>query len=70
MIFYLQTREQLGELGEERQEDESDEVGLRGRFGHFVSVHERSHRKAFEFLLVALHSKTRTRTESYSERAL
>lgn len=56
--WYLQTGEQLGELGEERQENKPDEVGLRGRFGHFVSVHERGHWKPFEFLCVALHSTT------------
>lgn len=51
---HLQTREELDELGEERQEDEPDEAGLARRLGHFVSVHEGSHREAFEFLCVAL----------------
>lgn len=60
-ILYLQTGEELGELGEERQEDKPDEVGLRGRFGYFVSVHERSHWKPFEFLRVALHNATTTK---------
>ena len=59
VMFYLQTGEELGELGEERQEDKSDEVGLRGRFGHFVSVHERSHWEPFEFLCVALHKRNK-----------
>ena len=58
VMFYLQTGEQLGELGEERQENKADEVGLRRRFGHFVSIHERSHWKPFEFLCVTLlHTK-------------
>ena len=56
-MFYLQTGEQLGELGEERQQDESDEVGLRRRLGHFVSIHEGSHRKTSELLCVALHQE-------------
>ena len=57
-MFYLQTGEELGELGEERQENKPDEAGLRGRFGHLVAVHERSHRKPLEFLCVALrHNK-------------
>lgn len=57
---YLQTGEQLDELSEEWQEDESDEAGLTGWFGHFVSVHERGHWKTFEFLCVALHRKNRS----------
>lgn len=56
---HLQTREQLDELGEERQEDEPDEAGLARRLGDFVPVHEGGHRETFEFLCVALQdSKT------------
>lgn len=58
-MFHLQTGEELGQLGEERQEDKSDEAGLRRRFGHFVSVHEGSHRKSFELLRVALRPERR-----------
>lgn len=51
---HLQTREQLDELGEEREQDEPDEAGLARRLGDFVAVHEGSHREAFELLGVAL----------------
>lgn len=51
---HLQTREELDELGEERQEDEPDEAGLARRLGHFIPVHEGRHWEAFEFLRVAL----------------
>lgn len=51
---HLQTREQLDELGEEREEDKPDEAGLAGGLGDFVSVHEGSHWETFDFLCVAL----------------
>lgn len=66
VIIYLQTGEQLGELGEERQENKPDEVGLRGRFGHFVPVHERGHWESFEFLCVALNNTTEKKTTDSS----
>lgn len=37
---YLQAGEEVSQLNEERQEDESDEARLRRRFGHFIPVHE------------------------------
>lgn len=70
MLSHLQTGEELGELGEERQQNEPDEVCLRRRFGHFVSVHERSHRKPFEFLCVALWDNTTTQTRTLSKKYL
>lgn len=39
---YLQAGEEVRQLDEQRQQDESDEAGLWRRLGHFVSVHERS----------------------------
>lgn len=56
-VLYLQTWEELCELGEQRQEHKADEVGLRGRSGHLVPVHEGGHRETFEFLCVALWTK-------------
>ena len=50
----LQLREQLPHSLKQREEDELDEADLRGRFGHFLSIHERRHRKSFKFLKVTL----------------
>lgn len=61
---HLEAGEELSELREERKEDEADEVGLRGRLGHLVAVHERGHRQALEFLRVALHARTKSQVDS------
>lgn len=53
-IFYLQAGEEISQLHEERQQDESDEACLRWRFGHFIPVHEGSDRETLQLLHITL----------------
>lgn len=57
----LEAGEEFGELREQRQQNEADEVGLRRGFGHFVSVHEGRHREPLQLLCVALEQSTAER---------
>lgn len=57
MAAYLQVGEQVGQLHEQRQKDESDEADLRRRFGHFVSVHKGGDWETLQLLCVTLGTK-------------
>lgn len=56
-VSYLQAGEEVGQLDEEGQKDESDEADLRRRFSYLVSVHEGGHRETFKLLHVTLGQK-------------
>ncbi len=59
-LSHLQTGEKIGQFNEERKENKADESSLRRRFGHFVSIHERSDRKTLQLLHVTLDKDVKT----------
>lgn len=56
-IFYLQAGEEISQLHEERQQDESDEACLRWRFGHFIPVHEGGDGETLQLLHITLRTE-------------
>lgn len=54
---YLQAGEEISQLDEEGQKDESDEARLRRRFGHLIPVHEGRDGKTLQLLHIALRTE-------------